>query len=121
VGWVVIAEAGNDDKVRALVYIDVAAFAPGGRQSVSDIQKGEPAPPWAGELRKDSAAFLTLVNQSSGCRFRTRPSFIASPMVAATQVPWFAGFIDDRATTAAWRNRPSRFVVAIYDRMIDRD
>src|ERR1700733_7666065 len=40
----VITQAGNDDKVKALVY--VAAFAPQKDQSINDILKGKPAPEW---------------------------------------------------------------------------
>ena len=39
----VITQAGNDDHVKALVY--VAAFAPGDGQSTSDLIKNEPNPP----------------------------------------------------------------------------
>src|ERR1700739_4232079 len=49
----VITQAGNDDKVKALVY--VAAFAPQKDQSINDILKGKPAPEWASALQKDSS------------------------------------------------------------------
>src|SRR5258705_5023923 len=54
----VITQAGNDDKVKALVY--VAAFAPDKDQSINDILKGKPAPSLASALQKDSAGYLTL-------------------------------------------------------------
>jgi hypothetical protein len=59
----VITQAGNNSKVKALVY--VAAFAPDSGESVNDIQKGLPAPSWAGEVRKDAAGFMTAL---STCR-----------------------------------------------------
>jgi hypothetical protein len=42
---VVISQAGNDGKVKALVY--VAAFAPDNGPSINDMLKGKPAPAWA--------------------------------------------------------------------------
>ena len=54
----VITEAGNDDKVKALVY--VAALVPYNGGFVGEMMKGKPAPAWAGELRNDSANFPTL-------------------------------------------------------------
>ncbi len=57
-----ITQAGDDQKVKALVY--VAAFAPDVGQSINDILKGYPAPPWVSELRKDTAGYLTLSNKA---------------------------------------------------------
>ncbi|MFP4905645.1 alpha/beta fold hydrolase, partial [Paraburkholderia sp. BR14261] len=59
---VVISEAGNDEKVKSLVY--VAAFAPDNGQSIADITQGQPDAPWASELRKDSAGYLTLSDKA---------------------------------------------------------
>jgi pimeloyl-ACP methyl ester carboxylesterase len=41
-GGFVITQAGDDDKVKALVY--VAALAPDSGMSVNDLMKGKPAP-----------------------------------------------------------------------------
>jgi pimeloyl-ACP methyl ester carboxylesterase len=97
----VITQAGNDDKVKALVY--VAAFAPQKDQSINDILKGKPAPEWASALQKDSAGYLTLAQ---------------ARLVAATQGPLFAGCFDDKVTQPAWQSKPSWFVVTEKDRMI---
>lgn len=116
-GGVVITEAGNDDKVKALVY--VAAFAPDNGQSINDMLKGQPAPAWAGELRKDSAGFLTLSTDAIVHDFAQDLPAAQARVVAATQGPWFAGCTDDKVTDAAWHNKPSWFVVTNEDRMID--
>ncbi|SEJ34415.1 alpha/beta fold hydrolase [Paraburkholderia diazotrophica] len=116
-GGVVISEAGNDEKVKALVY--VAAFAPDSGQSLNDMIKGKPAPAWASELQKDSGNFLKLSSKAIDDDFAQDLNAAEKRVVAATQGPWFAGCTDDKVTDAAWRNKPSYFVVANKDRMID--
>jgi pimeloyl-ACP methyl ester carboxylesterase len=116
-GGVVITQAGNDDKVKALVY--VAAFAPDNGQSINDMLKGLPAPAWAGALRKDSAGFLTLSSDAILNDFAQDLPPAEARLVAATQGPWFAGCTDDKVSNAAWHTKPSWFVVTGQDRMID--
>ena len=50
-GGLVITEAGADDKVKGLVY--VAAFGLDGNETINGLGKGQPAPPWAKELKVD--------------------------------------------------------------------
>lgn len=114
---VVISEAGNDSKVKNLVY--VAAFAPDSGQSIEDMTKGEPAPPWASELQKDSAGYLTLSTKAVRADFAPDLPLPQQRLIAATQGPWAAGCIGEKITTAAWHEKPSYFVVAAKDRMID--
>lgn len=116
-GGVVITQAGNDDKVKALVY--VAAFAPDNGESINDKLKGKPAPAWAGELQKDSGGFLTLSTNAIEHDFAQDLPPAQARLVAATQGPWFVGCTDDKVTDAAWHNKPSWFVVTGRDRMID--
>src|SRR5258707_9047261 len=82
-GGVVISQAGNDDKVKALVY--VAAFAPDSGQSINDMIKGKPAPAWAGELQKDSGNFLTLSATGIDEDFAHDLTPVQKRVVAATQ------------------------------------
>ena len=112
----VITQAGNDDKVKALVY--VAAFAPQKDQSINDILKGKPAPSWASALQKDSSGYLTLSTDGIMRDFAQDLPVAQARLVAATQGPWFAGCADDKVTQAAWRSKPSWFVVTEKDRML---
>ncbi|GLU32842.1 alpha/beta fold hydrolase [Trinickia caryophylli] len=113
---VVISEAGNDDKVKALVY--VAAFAPDANQSIADLTKSLPEPPWAKELHKDSGGYLTLSDQAIHRFFAPDLPPAEQRVVAATQGPWYAGCLDEKVTHPAWRDRRSYFVVSTEDRMI---
>ncbi|OLL28038.1 hypothetical protein BTH42_29100 [Burkholderia sp. SRS-W-2-2016] len=116
-GGVVVSEAGNDEKVKSLVY--VAAFAPDNGQSIADITKGKPAPVWASQLQKDSAGYLTLSTQAILDDFAQDLPTPQKRLIAATQEPWAASCIDDKVTKAAWHDKPSYFVVSGRDRMID--
>jgi pimeloyl-ACP methyl ester carboxylesterase len=116
-GGVVITEAGNDDKVKALVY--VAAFAPDDGQSINDMVKGKPAPAWASELRKDSAGYLTLSTKAVLNDFAPDLPIAQRRLIAATQGPINAACFDDKVSTAAWHAKPSTFVIAGQDHMID--
>ncbi|WP_306716873.1 alpha/beta fold hydrolase [Burkholderia dolosa] len=114
---VVISDAGNDDKVKSLVY--VAAFAPDNGQSIADVTQGLPAPSWAGELRKDSGGFARLSDKAIAEDFAPDLPPAQQRIVAATQGPWYSGCISEKVMQAAWHTKPSSFVVATQDRMID--
>lgn len=116
-GGVVITQAGNDDKVKALVY--VAALAPDSGESVNDLTKGKPAPVWSSELRKDSADFMTLSENAVIHDFAQDLPPAQARILAATQAPWFSGALNEKVKVAAWHAKPSWFVVADHDRMID--
>lgn len=116
-GGVVVSEAGNDDKVKSLVY--VAAFAPDNGQSIADITKNAPPPVWANELHKDSAGYLTLSTKAVLDDFAQDLPLPERQLIAATQGPWAASCLDDKVTQAAWHDKPSYFVVSAKDRMID--
>jgi pimeloyl-ACP methyl ester carboxylesterase len=114
---VVISEAGNDEKVKSLVY--VAAFAPDSGQSIEDMTKGKPAPVWASELQKDSAGYLTLSTKAVLEDFAQDVPLQQRRVIAATQGPWASACIGEKVTKAAWHDKPSYFVVTEQDRMID--
>ena len=116
-GGAVITQAGTDDKVKALVY--VAAFAPDAGQSVNDMIKPFPPAPWVGALQVDSGGFLTLPQASILSDFAQDLPAAEARGVSAVQGPWAARCMDDKLTSAAWSSKPSWFVVAGKDHMID--
>lgn len=115
-GGVVITQAGNDKKVSALVY--VAAFAPASGQSISDMLQGLPAPAWASQLQKDSGNFLTLPAALVHSDFAQDVTPQEADLIAVTQGPWAARCQTDKVSEAAWKTRPSWFVVTEKDHMI---
>lgn len=115
----VITQAGNDDKVKALVY--VAAFAPDSGQSAEDSQKGLPAPSWAAEVHKDAAGFLTLSDKAIAEDFAPDVSPAQARLLAATQEPWYSGCLAEKIGHAAWHEKPSWYVVTTKDHIVPTD
>ncbi|MGF6856683.1 pimeloyl-ACP methyl ester carboxylesterase [Paraburkholderia sp. CI3] len=113
---VVITEAGNNDKVKSLVY--VAAFAPAEGESIADMTKDAPPPPYAKSLVPDEGGFLTLTPAAVATYFAQDLSPATARTLAATQGSWQSHCLQDKVTTAAWKTRPSWAVVARNDRMI---
>jgi pimeloyl-ACP methyl ester carboxylesterase len=115
-GGAVITEAGNDPKVAGLVY--VTAFAPDKGESVSSLIKdpppGAPVPPFLppqnGYLFLDKAKFADS--------FAADVSADAAAFMADSQVPWGLEALAGTISEAAWRTKPSWYLVATDDKMI---
>ena len=118
-GGAVISEVGTDPKVAALVF--VAAGAPDRGQTFAEMQQPFPAPPVATEIRKGPTGFLTLT--AAGVNNDLAPDLPLGTrqILAATQGDWAATSLNEKLTRAAWRTKPSWFVVARNDRMINPD
>jgi pimeloyl-ACP methyl ester carboxylesterase len=112
---VVITEAGNDPKVAGLVYI--SAIAPNDGQSASDALKGYPATPGGAEQPKDAAGYLTLTRKGVMEDFVPDIPVAERELVYATQGDWNSTFLAEKVTTAAWKTKPSWFIIP-DDRMV---
>jgi pimeloyl-ACP methyl ester carboxylesterase len=115
-GGAVITEAGNDPKVTGLVY--VAAFAPDAGEATGDFGKDFPTPPGLGELRPDAFGFFSLTQKGIAEDFAQDLSMAEKQMIVATQHPTSGAALGGKVTTAAWKSKPSWYVVAKNDRMI---
>ena len=116
-GGAVITEAGNDDKVRGLVY--VAAFAPPVGGSVNAIVAAAPQPPeWQSQIHADGGGYLTWPADAMAKYFAPDIGPEAAALLAATQAPTFAGAFDGKITHAAYADKPTWFVVADNDQII---
>ena len=115
-GGVVITEAGNDPKVVGLVY--VAAFAPSEGESVDALIKnpppGAPVPPILAP--RDGRLFLDRDKFHAAFAGDLDPAEAA--FMADSQVPWGVDALRGTITKAAWRTRPSWYLVTTEDRMI---
>jgi pimeloyl-ACP methyl ester carboxylesterase len=118
-GGTVITEAGAHDKVAALVY--VAAFAPDAGQSSNDLGKDGSPPPGLANIRPDSAGFLFLTPESVARDFAQDLPAAQTAVMAVTQGPISAKTFDEKVSNAAWKSKPSWFIVAEKDRMIQPD
>jgi pimeloyl-ACP methyl ester carboxylesterase len=118
-GGTVITEAGNHDKVKALVY--VAAFAPGAGETTADGGKGYPPPPGLAHPVASADGFLTLSPETVAQDFAQDVGPQDANLIAVTQGPIAAANFDAKITTPAWSSRPSWYIVAAKDRMIQPD
>ncbi|WP_029919985.1 alpha/beta fold hydrolase [Nevskia soli] len=118
-GGAVITEAGNDPKVAALVY--VAAFAPDQGQSAASQGKPYGQTPGVAELRPLADGFLVLSPKGVREDFAPDLSSADKELLLATQIPTQGAALGGTVSSAAWRTKPSWFVIASNDRMIAPD
>jgi pimeloyl-ACP methyl ester carboxylesterase len=118
-GGVVISEAGNDAKVASLVY--VAAFAPDDNQSLGEAAQAFPPAPGNGEVHADAAGFLSLTAKGIHENFCPDLPLAERKVILATQGDWSASAPGEKITTAAWKTKPSWYINAAEDRMINPD
>lgn len=115
----VITQAGGNDKVKALVY--VASFAPSLGETSVDGTKSHPTPPGVAHFIQSPDGYLTLPPEAIASEFAQDVSAQEANLIAATQGPVRAANFDQKVTVAAWTNKPSWYIVAAKDRMIDPD
>jgi pimeloyl-ACP methyl ester carboxylesterase len=115
-GGAVITEAGNDPNVAALVYI--AAFAPDTGESVNtliaDPPPGAPVPP----ILPPQDGFLLLDRDKFHASFAADLPAEEAAFMADSQVPWGVDALGGTISEAAWRRKPSWYLVATDDHMI---
>ncbi len=117
-GGAVITEAGNHPKVAALVYI--AAFAPDQGESVETLLGTfSPGEPSAGDaILPPQDGFLFLDREKFHHSFAGDLSADEAAFMADSQVPWGVEALSGTISEAAWRSKPSWYLVATEDRMI---
>ena len=116
-GGFVISDAGNNPKVKALVY--VAAFAPPDGLSINDMSKGQPAPPYADSLINDEKGFMTLTDDGIAKHFAQDVPSAEQQLIAATQGPWGKECLAASVAHPAWHDKPTIYLLAEKDGMID--
>jgi len=115
-GGSVITEAGNDPKVRSLVYL--AAFAPDAGESVAKLAE-KPVPGEASApLVPPENGFLTVDPAKFDTAFAADVDPATGAFLANSQVPWGLDAVGGVVTKAAWRAKPSYFLVTTQDRMV---
>jgi pimeloyl-ACP methyl ester carboxylesterase len=116
-GGAVITEAGANPKVKSLAYI--AAFVPDVGESVAALNEAqeEPGetkapllPPQDGYLVVDPAQFPKA--------FGADADPATTRFMAVAQLPWGLAAVIAPLTHAAWKTKPSFYLVASADRMV---
>jgi pimeloyl-ACP methyl ester carboxylesterase len=115
-GGVVITEAGDDPKVSALVY--VSAFAPDVGQSLATLAKNGPATEGTAAIRPDANGNLIIDP-------KLFPAVVAADLppkiaesLANSQLPLSQTAFEAPVDTAAWRDKPTFYVITTKDKVI---
>jgi pimeloyl-ACP methyl ester carboxylesterase len=115
-GGAVISEAGNDAKVKGLVYI--AAFAPDKGESVQTLigtpLPGAPVPP----ILPPQNGFLFLDRAKFADAFAADVAPAEAAFMADSQVPWGVNALSGAVTEPAWKGKHSWYLVTTDDKMI---
>ncbi len=114
----VIGEAGNDAKVKRMVYID--AFAPGAGESAGSLFAQFETAPLNAELRPDAEGFLKLTRDGVFTLFAQDLDDAEKALVYATQGPINGAALGGTLTAAAWRDRPTFYLIGDQDHAIPR-
>jgi len=118
-GGAVISQAGTDPNVVGLVY--VAAFALDNGESVGSLSKnappGAPAPP----ILPPQGGFLLLDPEKFPAAFAADVKPEVAEFMAISQVPWGLGAVNGVVTDAAWKTKPSWYLLTTEDHMIPPD
>jgi pimeloyl-ACP methyl ester carboxylesterase len=113
---VVITQAGADPKVAGLVYVN--AFAPSVGQTVGELGNGYPTPAGISAL-KQTDGYLWLPASAVAEFFASDLPRSETDVMAATQGPIAAACFGEKVTVAAWKTKPSWYIVGSQDQMID--
>ncbi len=115
-GGAVITEAGNDPKVAGLVYI--AAFALDKGESVSSLLKDPPPGAPVAPILPPVDGFLMLDRAKFPASFAGDVSPEEAAFMADSQVPWGVNALGGTISEAAWKTKPSWYLLTTEDRMI---
>jgi pimeloyl-ACP methyl ester carboxylesterase len=113
----VITQIGTNPKVAGLVF--AAAGAPNAGQSFNEMAQGYPTPPGIALLKPDAAGFLAEPPSGIASDFAQDLPASVTAVMAVTQGPIAASCFSTKVTFAAWKTKPSWYIVAAHDRMID--
>ncbi|MFP5515799.1 MAG: alpha/beta fold hydrolase [Alphaproteobacteria bacterium] len=115
-GGAVITEAGNDPKVKALVY--VAAFAPKAGETLGELVNAYPPPPGLGKIQDDGAGNLKLSVEGWIEDVASDRPEAEARVLAVLQPPLPASTFGEKVTQAAWESRPNWYIVSADDRVV---
>jgi pimeloyl-ACP methyl ester carboxylesterase len=112
----VIATA-NDERVKALVYI--AALAPDEGETVAQVFYRDETHPKAPKLTPDSDGLIWMPDEGFANAFSQNATDEQIALCKAVQRPISVKSIQEPAPRPAWKSKPSWFLIAEEDRMIN--
>ena len=114
-GGSIITVAGNDPKVKALVY--VAALQPDIGETSAEV--APPMRPASNDLKPTADGFVFLDPAKFAADFGADLPKAQAEFMAHSQMPVSGAAFNVKMTAAAWRDKPSYFIIASQDRALD--
>jgi pimeloyl-ACP methyl ester carboxylesterase len=112
-----VISAMNDDRVKALVYI--AGLAPDEGQTVADVFNRDEKHPQSPSLAPDADGFIWMPDEGFGNAFSHHATPEQIALSAAVQRPIAVKCIQEPVPAPAWKSKPSWYLIAEEDRMIN--
>jgi pimeloyl-ACP methyl ester carboxylesterase len=113
----VVIAAVREERVKSLVYI--AALAPDEGETVAQVFYRDPKPPESPKLAPDSHGFIWIPDGGFRQAVAHKASAEQTTIANAVQRPIAAQCIQEPAPTPAWKTKPSWYLIAEEDRMIN--
>jgi pimeloyl-ACP methyl ester carboxylesterase len=112
-----VIAATNEERVRALVY--VAALAPDEGETVADVFYRDEAHPQAPKLAPDKDGWIWMPEEGFADAFADHATADQIALCKAVERPIALKCLREPAPKPAWRSKPSWFLIAEEDRMIN--
>jgi pimeloyl-ACP methyl ester carboxylesterase len=112
-----VVGTANDERVKGLVY--VAALAPDEGETVADVFYRNASHPKAPKLAPDADGFIWMPEESFAEAFAPNATAEQIALARAVQRPIAVKCIQEPVTAPAWKTKPSWYLVAEQDRMIN--
>jgi pimeloyl-ACP methyl ester carboxylesterase len=112
-----VIAATTNARVKALVYI--AALAPDEGETVAEVFYRDKPHPQAPQVAPDAHGLIWLPQEAFGTAFSQHASPERAALFAATQRPLALACIQENAPRPTWKTKPSWYLVAEEDRMIN--
>ncbi|MGZ4808483.1 MAG: alpha/beta fold hydrolase [Thermoanaerobaculia bacterium] len=115
----VITDAAGGDNVKSLVYVD--AFAPDAGEPLASAGDQFAPAPLSTALVPDAAGFLYVDRARVHDVFAKDIPQADARIIAVTQKPVNGSVFTAKVTSAAWKTKPSWFILGTEDRAINPD
>jgi pimeloyl-ACP methyl ester carboxylesterase len=112
-----VIAASTNERVRGLVF--VAALAPDEGESVADVFYRDASHPQAPQLVPDAHGFIWMPDQGFAAAFAQNASRTDTALLTAVQRPIAVACIQEKSPKPVWKTKPSWFLIAEEDRMIN--
>jgi pimeloyl-ACP methyl ester carboxylesterase len=112
-----VIAAVREDRVKSLVYI--AALAPDEGETVAQVFYRDPKPPESPKLAPDAHGLIWIPDGGFQRAVAHQASAEQTSIATAVQRPIAVRCIQEPAPTPSWKTKPSWFLIAEEDRMIN--